>query len=140
MHLPLWLLLVVIYQVKHLIADYFLQGRYMLRKFLPGRAFILPLLAHVGVHAVGTLLITLFFVAPHIAIGLAFCDATAHFIIDRIKASPKLLGRFKSLNATTIGTATAADWRSNNWYWWSIGLYQCAHHICHYAIIWYLLR
>ena len=41
-------LLLVVFKFKHLIADFFLQGKYMLRKFSPGWDFFLPLLAQVA--------------------------------------------------------------------------------------------
>lgn len=91
----IWLLL-VLYQVKHFVADFPLQGRYMLKKFLPTPDWILPLTAHAAVHAGLTLLIACCF-KPKIAIWLALFDFAAHFTIDRIKASPSLGGRFKPL-------------------------------------------
>lgn len=62
-------LLLIIFQVKHFLCDYPLQNSYMLRKFLPGRDFIMPLAAHAGVHAVCTFLIVLPF-KPAMAIFL----------------------------------------------------------------------
>jgi len=82
---PLFLLL-VIYQLKHFLCDYPLQTQYMLGKFKGGDAWKLPLTAHAGVHAAGTLLIGLC-AAPvfGVAILLALLDFAAHFTIDRIK-------------------------------------------------------
>ena len=86
----IWLLL-VLYQVKHFVCDYPLQGKYMLGKFKGGRDWILPLAAHAGVHGVATFLITLC-VKPKSAFLIALFDMVVHFTMDRIKASPGLLG------------------------------------------------
>jgi hypothetical protein len=90
-------LLLVIYQFKHFLADFPLQGKYMLGKFKPGWAWVLPLLAHVGVHGVFTLVIASAFGCSY-ALRLALLDMAIHFIMDRIKASPDLLGRFQAIS------------------------------------------
>lgn len=131
-------LLLVIYQIKHFIADYPLQGKYMLGKFKPGWDFLGPLLAHVAVHGVMTFAISLAF-KPHLAFKLAILDITIHFIMDRIKASPKYLGRFKPLTKETFPTATDQEKKSNTYFWWSLGLDQMVHHLTHYLLIYLLL-
>jgi hypothetical protein len=147
-------LLLVLYQIKHFVCDYPLQGKYMLGKFKPGWAWVLPLLAHSGVHAVATLLIALCF-KPKIAIRLALFDMALHFTMDRIKASPNLLGRYKALSANemknilsyalTLGKDGIQEkfgnqLKSNVYFWWALGLDQGVHHLTHYAIIWMLLK
>lgn len=89
-----WILLLV-YQLKHFLADYPLQGSYMLGKFKP-TGWQLPLLAHASVHALFTLGIC-FVVNPSLW-WLSIFDLVIHFTMDRIKASGKLLGRFKALS------------------------------------------
>lgn len=126
--------LLLAYQAKHFIADYPLQRRFMLGKFKEGWGFVLPLLAHVAVHAVGTFLITCWFGIGW-ALAYAGFDATIHFFMDRAKASKKYLGRFKPLTAETAPTANAQQWRANDYFWWSLGLDQMVHHLTHYAII-----
>lgn len=157
----IWLLL-VLYQIKHFVCDYPLQGRYMLGKFKPGNEWILPLLAHSTVHGVGTFLIASM-IKPKIAFWVALFDMVAHFSMDRIKASPNLLGRYKALDANCYpGVAAFAGgdflgaqltseqqiekkaWgiqrlKENTYFWWSLGLDQGVHHLTHYAIIWSLL-
>jgi len=113
-------LLLIIYQVKHFLADYPLQGKYMLGKFKGGTAWIMPLLAHVGVHAAFTFVIAFGFTLYHytqtyqgilhnaplvamgeicwFSLGLSMLDAAIHFVMDRIKASPDLLGRFQAIS------------------------------------------
>lgn len=104
-------ILLVVYQLKHFIADYPLQGTYMLGKFKPGWDFLGPLTAHCGVHAAMTFVISCvcFFVAygfnfySLLPVGvmsliLAATDFAIHFAMDRIKAGPKYLGRYKALS------------------------------------------
>lgn len=133
-------LLLVIYQFKHFIADYPLQGKYMLKKFLPDWGFFLPLLAHTMVHAVMTLVIALFFVSPGMAISLALFDMVIHFIMDRIKAGPKYLGRFKALTAKEYMESSPEQKKSNVLFWYSLGLDQMVHHLTHYVIIYMLVK
>ena len=138
MTIQLVLTLFVAFQVKHFVADYPLQGRFMLGKFRQDWGFVLPLLAHVGVHAVGTFLIVCWFGIAQ-AVCLAIFDAIIHFLMDRVKASKRYLGRFKLLTADTAPTASPAQWRSNTFFWWSLGLDQAVHHFTHYAVIAYVL-
>src|ERR1041384_1569844 len=92
-------LLLVAYQVKHFLADYPLQtNRYMLGKFRKGWGFVLPLLSHVAVHAFGTAAISLAFGASiSMAVRLALFDAAVHFVMDRVKAGERYMGRWKPL-------------------------------------------
>jgi hypothetical protein len=117
--------LLIIFQVKHFLADYVFQNKYHLGKFSPDRRVWIPALAsHASVHAAFTTVIALIVMPPCF---LVFCviwlDFTSHFIIDRIKASPKLLGRWKP---------------DNKYYWFALGQDQMAHHLVHYFIIWLL--
>jgi len=92
--------------------------------------------------------------------------------MDRIKASPNLLGRFKALSGAeyfkitqqlkeveaiekkNLETQTSGDetnicydirvsaaerFKSNTYFWWTLGLDQGVHHLTHYFIIWRLL-
>ena len=157
--------LLILFQIKHYVCDFLLQNEYMLGKFKPGWDFVLPLLAHSAVHGVATLGICLS-VAPNLW-WLALVDVGTHFCIDRIKASPNLLGRFKVMSANEIEEAiwttrkTAVhvvdDWgvpaeeiykeareakkqiKHNVYYFWSLGLDQMLHHIVHYIIIFTLV-
>lgn len=130
--------LLLIFQLKHFLADYPLQRGYMLRKFLK-TGWVLPLACHCAVHAVMTFVIAAAVAGVAAAAGLAAFDFVCHFIMDRIKADPRLLGRYKPLTKETFPTADAAAKRSNDRFWWSLGLDQTVHHLTHYAIIWYLV-
>ena len=116
-------LLLIIFQLKHFLADFPLQGKYMLGKFKDGTEWILPLLAHVSVHGAFTLGIALIFNSSMWWIFLI--DMIIHFTMDRIKASKNILGRFK-----------IEDKR----FWWSLGFDQAIHHLTHYFLIYLLLK
>ena len=115
-------LLLIVFQLKHFICDYPLQGTYMLGK-LRATNWVLPLAAHAAVHATATLLIAIWF-SLHLAIILAITDFILHFTIDRLKASPNYGGRFKP---------------DQPYFWWALGADQMAHHFTHYAFIFILL-
>lgn len=91
-------LLLIVYQIKHFLCDYPLQGKYMLGKFKPYPAFIMPLLAHSAVHGVATFGIAVMFKSWKMSLFLGLLDMGIHFLVDRIKASPSMLGRFKALD------------------------------------------
>lgn len=115
-------LLLIVFQLKHFICDYPLQGTYMLEK-LRATNWVLPLAAHAAVHATATFLIAIWF-SIHLAIILAITDFILHFTIDRLKASPNYGGRFKP---------------DQPYFWWALGADQMAHHFTHYAFIFILL-
>lgn len=115
--------LLIIYQFKHYIADFPLQREYMLRKTKPNWDFLLPLTLHCLVHAVGTLLVCLFF-QPSLW-WLALIDFSVHFLVDRIKSGPRYLGRFNDL--------------SKSGFWNVLGIDQMAHHLTHIYIIYVIV-
>ncbi len=133
----IWLLL-VIYQLKHFVCDFPLQGKYMLGKFKPFPNCILPLLAHSSVHGVFTYVIASLFHSKY-ALFLAVLDLLVHGVVDYIKASPTLGGKFKPLTKETYSIATLDQIKSNVYFWWTLGLDQMAHHLTHYLIIWFLV-
>lgn len=114
--------LLVAFQLKHWLADFPLQqNQYMLGKFKPGWGFFFPLLAHVSVHFVFTVLIATQVIAAcghgyahewhqmiPVAWGIALVDATVHFFMDRIKASARYMGRWKP-----VTPAEYAEYRAN---------------------------
>ncbi len=117
-------LLLVLFQIKHFLCDFPLQGKYMLGKFKV-HGWQVPLLAHASVHGAGTLAIIAIYSnhihqLPRYMAALALADILVHFTVDRIKASPNLLGRWKP---------------DNKYFWWALGADQAAHHFTHYAII-----
>jgi hypothetical protein len=153
--------LLILFQIKHWIADYPLQGRYMLGKFLPGWEFLGPLNAHCLVHAGFTILIVIACGRPDL-VWLGGVDYVLHFTMDRIKAGPKYLGRFKALSASEMrGILSLVEMgndpkahpeirlaaknsfepkiRGNTYFWWSLGIDQMVHHLTHYLIIWFMV-
>lgn len=67
------IVLIAVFQVKHFVADYILQGKYMLGKFkLVG--WEMPLLAHSSVHMAMTFFIVLCYLPVQYALMLAVLD------------------------------------------------------------------
>ncbi len=146
--------LLIVYQLKHFVADFPLQGTYMLQKFKPDWGFFFPLLAHVTVHG-GMTLAIVWFINPSLW-WLALVDAGIHFTMDRLKAGPKYMGRWKPLTGeqymehkkkadeydaiVPYGKLEAHDkLRGNVLFWWSLGIDQMIHHLTHYVIIYILV-
>ena len=156
-HAGLVFALLLIYQLKHFLCDYPLQTKFMLNKFRKrARDWVPALAAHAGVHAWATLAIAMVFgMDEWQGVMLGAFDFVIHFVMDRIKASPKLLGRYEALSkseyldhlvcsegpkASRYGIELAVPaFRSNKLFWWSLGLDQAVHHITHYAIIAYIV-
>lgn len=113
--------LLVLFQIKHFLADYPFQTAWMLGKARPGWDFFLPLLVHSTVHGVGTLMLCAI-VAPSLW-WLSLVDLVSHFLMDRLKASPHLLGRFQVVQPE---------------FWWSLGFDQMVHHLVGLWIVWKL--
>ena len=118
-------MLLLVFQVKHFVADYLLQNNYMLGKFKTGIDWVLPLAAHAGVHTLCTLCILVALNQPVLLIWILPIDFCSHFIIDRVKASPYLLGRWKPNQST---------------FWTVLGMDQMLHHVVHYFIIYMIVR
>lgn len=121
--LELTFILLIIYQFKHYVADFPLQREYMLGKTRPHWDFLLPLMTHCLVHAVGTLIICLIFLPS--AWWLAFFDFVVHFLMDRIKSGPRYLGRYDNL--------------SKSGFWNVLGFDQMVHHLTHIYIIYFIV-
>ena len=104
----------VVFLIKHLIADFFLQTSWMAAGKEQPRGWFLPLFAHVMVHTVATGLI--FAVLAPAYLWIAGVDFVIHFAIDRAKG---LLNR-----AFDTGPAKTG-------FWWLIGIDQTLHHLTH---------
>lgn len=132
----IWKLLIA-FQVKHFLCDCPLQFGVMLDKFKE-TGWIKGLAIHSAIHALGTAIILGQIARINFVyvVGLALMDFGLHFGIDRLKASPRLLGRFKAISdAATYAKASKAAKRENTFFWWSLGADQTFHHLTHYAII-----
>lgn len=87
----------IVFQIKHWLADYPGQTPYMLGKFKE-TGWVRPLAAHCSVHMLFTFFIALGWTHNFLlSLGLGIFDFVVHFIMDRIKASPKMLGRYQAL-------------------------------------------
>ena len=113
-------LLLVMLQVKHLLADYVLQFGFMLRGredfFHAGR------LAHVSIQAIGSGLV-LFVLGTEAGLlqVLVVAESVAHYLIDWSKA------------AWVANRALTPQDRS---FWWATGADQCLHQLSYLAICW----
>lgn len=146
------LFLCVIFQLKHFLADYPLQGSYMLGKFKK-EGWILPLSAHCGVHVAFTLVLAWSATRSfNVALLCAFLDGSLHFVMDRIKASPDLLGKYKALSAAEmtvikeeidlcqrlafpVPNSIYDRLRHNVYFWYALGFDQLIHHLTDILII-----
>lgn len=108
--------LIVLFQIKHYVCDYPLQGTYMLGK-LKGR--FRPLLAHVTVHGMATFFLLVWIMEPQAALLFALADAFTHFWIDRWK----------------VKSSAGLDPKTSPKFWNLLGIDQMAHHFVHYTII-----
>lgn len=115
--------LLVLFQLKHFICDYPLQTQYMLGK-MQATGWVQPLAAHAAVHSLATYIITMYFVGPFTAVLFALADFITHFTVDRIKASPKLGGRWNP---------------TQPYFWWALGADQMSHHLTHYLFIYLII-
>lgn len=123
-------LLLIVFQLKHFICDYPLQTQYMLSK-MKATNWVKPLAAHAGVHAIGTFIVAYYFLNLSyyldnivFATALAIADFVLHFIVDRIKASPTMGGRWKPEQPQ---------------FWWALGADQMTHHIINYIFIFVII-
>ena len=105
---------VALFIIKHLVADFLFQTGWMARGKEQPKNWGAPLLAHVSVHAGGTLLISLL-LAPQLA-WLAMVDFVAHGLIDKSKAFAQQRYRLRVEQAA---------------YWWLLGIDQTLHHLTH---------
>lgn len=111
------IILISIFQLKHFLADYIFQGKYMLGKF-KDKGWEMPLLAHTSVHMLMTYLIVLYYLPWYYALLLSIGDMCTHFLIDRFK----------------VVVSKGYDSSKDKEFWWWLGADQMAHHFTHYAI------
>lgn len=124
--ISLLFLLMMAFHIKHFLADYIFQTEYHLGKFKE-TGWAIPLASHCGVHFVFTFVLVMIAVNQFdmnsvllFALFMAMFDFIIHFVMDRIKASPNLLGKFKP---------------NQKEFWWSLGLDQMVHHITDSIIV-----
>jgi hypothetical protein len=111
--------------IKHFLADFVFQTEWMVRGKGSESGWFTPLLAHAGVHQLFTTTILLFFIEPFVAISVGVVENWLHITIDRVKASPDLLGRYSRIDKPAFWNALGAD--------------QLAHALTYIAIAHYVL-
>lgn len=113
------LVLYIAFRLKHFACDFLFQTDWMaMTKGMPGKKGYVALFTHTGIHAFGTLIITLI-LAPAFW-WLAAVDFVLHSLIDRLKGL-----------VTYNGGWTVKD----SAFWWLFGLDQEAHNFTHLAFI-----
>lgn len=123
------LILMILFPIKHFLADFPLQSVYMLGKAKKGLAWILPLSTHCFVHAILSLII-IFLIKPKLfwLVGVEF---VAHFVIDRVKVNQKLpLGPW---DPTVKGKYVSK-------YYFDLGLDQLAHQLTYVLMIYVIMQ
>ncbi len=124
------LFLLLAFQAKHLIADYYLQFPYMYENKGKPAGWIKPLFDHAGIHAMGTFVIIHFYLiglipeilsreAITILLSVSLFDFATHFITDRIKA-------------------IQPEGPDTKRFWTNLGWDQLAHHTVGILIIFYI--
>lgn len=114
------LILMCLFQAKHMLADYFLQTKVM----LDGREAYVHLgrFLHAGVHAAGSLIVFLLIGAPvAFILPVVVMEWAVHFHIDWWK------GRHTSEQNLTPQDAA---------YWRACGMDQALHQLTYVAMIW----
>lgn len=111
-HVLIWA--AALFIAKQLIADFILQTGWMAKGKEQPKGWLLPLAAHVAVHAAATLVICLL-LAPSL-LWLALIDLIVHATIDRSKSLLQLRLRLTP---------------DQSGYWWMLGLDQTLHHATH---------
>lgn len=101
--IALVLFLLVLFTIKHFLADFVFQTEYMLRKGHT-KGWQRPLAAHCAVHAALTFLVT-FTPIGLWAVGLAAIDFVIHFCVDYWKAQ---IARYP-LNSRAFWISLGAD-------------------------------
>lgn len=92
--LQLSVLILLLFEIKHYLADKTFQGAWCWGKTLVNYQWIIPLTKHVMVHIIGSFIILILLDRLDL-IWLLYVEFIVHFTMDRIKSAPYMLGRFK---------------------------------------------
>jgi hypothetical protein len=104
--------------IKHFVGDFMLQRKYQyLNKGIYGHP---GGLLHGGIHAVGTFIVLVCFVAPLLAVKLALIDMVIHYHIDFFKSN---VNRKMELQI------------QHNQYWALLGFDQLLHQLTYVGIV-----
>ena len=114
------LVLFALLQIKHTLADYFMQTQRMLSN--RGTYVNIGRMQHAGVHAVFSLLCALIAGLPTlVAIVFLVIDAVVHFHIDWVKGAY---------------SERTGDGPDSKQYWRAFGIDQLAHQLTYLGMIW----
>ena len=126
--------LLIVFQVKHFIIDYVVQfSRHDSMKKFEADGWVFPLFKHANDHGMASAFIVstvLYAVSTPwlplilLSLGAYVFDLVVHFTMDRIKASPNILGKYKFPSRE---------------YFFSLAVDQSVHHVTHYVIIMVLM-
>lgn len=122
------IILFVLFQIKHLVFDFFLQGPYQyLNK---GKYGHFGGIFHALLHAYGTMFVLYFAVSSVLpfqtALLLSLVDAVTHYHVDWAKVN---VTRYFKLTPTT-----------SEWFWHLVGIDQALHQLTYIGIIWYVVK
>lgn len=122
--------LLIVFQVKHFIIDYIVQfSRPDSMKKFESTGWVWPLFKHANDHGMASAFIvstvlyaigTAWLPLIVLSLGAYLFDLIVHFIMDRIKASPNMLGKYHYPDKE---------------YFYSLAVDQSVHHVTHYVII-----
>lgn len=121
------LVLLIAFQLKHLIADYYLQFPYMYENKGAKKNWFWPLFDHTLVHAAGTVIIlsvyafTVSSISGFYIVPLATLDLATHFVTDRWKAT-----RGRTPNESK--------------FWYDLGIDQMVHHTVGILIVYLITQ
>lgn len=153
--------LLVIFQVKHFVADYILQSAFpiCLDKFKEGWIGVRGCSIHCAMHAVMTGMVLMPFKLVYTNLLwqkimiLVVVDFLAHFGLDWLKAQPRFFGRYEVLSKKDFQELANIDntsfrlWfekqrklASNTNFWITLGADQMGHHLTHYYIIYQVVK
>lgn len=107
----------VIFAVKHVIADFVLQTSWMATGKDAKTGWALPLLVHCAIHGALATAVLLALAPRFWFLGLA--DFVLHLIIDRAKGFC-----VSTFNVTM----------DHQWFWWLIGIDQALHHLTGFGL------
>lgn len=107
----------VVFAVKHVIADFVLQTSWMATGKDAKTGWALPLLVHCAIHGVLAIAILLVLAPRFWFLGLA--DFALHLIIDRAKG---------------FCVSTFRVTMDHQWFWWLIGIDQALHHLTGFGL------
>ena len=107
----------VIFAIKHVIADFILQTSWMATGKDAKTGWALPLLVHCAIHGALAIAILLALAPRFWFLGLV--DFVLHIILDRAKGFC-----VSTFNVTM----------DHQWFWWLIGIDQALHHLTGFGL------